>query len=360
MYRKAVTVLSIAHPFSPAGRDAVGGAEQILAALDAALVRAGHCSLVVACEGSTCKGTLIPTPCWTKIDVGAYEPAHRIVRETVQEALRRYPVDVVHFHGLDFAAYLPPPGLPALATLHLPPHLYPPEALFPKRPDTWLHCVSESQQSACPPGMPLLPLLPNGVDLHVFRPRPHKRPFTLALGRICPEKGFHLSMDAARRAGLPLLIGGETFPYPEHQRYYAEEIEPRLGDGCRFLGPLGLARKRRLLAAARCLVVPSQTPETSSLVAMEALASGTPVVAFRAGALPDIVEEGRTGFLVDSVEEMAEALRKAESLHPRECRRAAEERFSADTMIGRYLDLYHRLTEREEPSVSVLAGSVYA
>lgn len=360
MYLKAVTILSIAYPFAPVGPDAVGGAEQILTTLDAALARAGHRSLVIACEGSTCAGTLIPTPAWREIDATTYEPAHRAMRDAVADTIRRYPVDVVHYHGLDFAAYLPPPGPPVLATLHLAPDRYPPQALDPERPRTWLHCVSESQQSACPDGIPLLPPIPNGVDLGVFRPRRHKRTFVLALGRVCPEKGFHLAIDAARRARIPLLIGGETFPYEKHQSYYDMEIESRLGCGVRFLGPLGLDRKRRLLAAARCLVVASQTPETSSLVAMEALAAGTPVVAFRVGALPEIVEPGRTGFLVDSVEEMAEALRKVALLDPRECRRAAEERFSAETMIGRYFDLYHRLAGGSEPLVPVLAGSAHA
>jgi glycosyltransferase involved in cell wall biosynthesis len=360
MYRKAVTVLSIAYPFSPVGPDTVGGAEQILTALDAALVRAGHRSLVIAAEGSTCAGTLIPTPAWPEIREATWKEAHRVMRDAVADTIRRYPVDVVHVHGLDFASYLPPPGPPVLATLHLAPDRYPPHALRPERPRTWLHCVSDSQQSACPEGIPLLPPIPNGIDLGVFRPRRHKRPFALTLGRVCPEKGFHLAIDAACRARVPLLIGGETFPYEEHTSYYQMEIESRLGCGVRFLGPLGLDRKRRLLAAARCLVVPSQTPETSSLVTMEALASGTPVVAFRAGALPEIVEEGRTGFLADTVDEMAEALRKAESLDPRECRRAAEERFSAETMIERYFDLYQRLADGKELPVPALAGSVYA
>lgn len=358
--RTLLTILNVAYPFAPVGPDAVGGAEQILTALDSALVRAGHRSLVIACEGSSCKGALIPTPGWTTIDEATYRPAHRAVREAVAEAVRRYPVDVVHFHGLDFAAYLPPSGPPALATLHLAPDRYPPQALWPERPRTWLHCVSEAQHRTCPEGAPLLPPVPNGVDLEAFRPRGPSRAFALSLGRICPPKGFHLALDAAGRAGVPLVLGGEVFPYEDHLRYFREEIEPRLGDGHRFLGPLGLARKRRLLAAARCLVIPSQVAETSSLVAMEALACGTPVVAFRVGALPEIVEPGRTGFLVDTVEEMAEAIRAAETIDRRECRRAAEERFASERMIGRYLDLYYRLAAGEEPPVPALAGSAYA
>ncbi|HEX9941659.1 MAG TPA: glycosyltransferase [Thermoanaerobaculia bacterium] len=340
---KALTVLSVAYPFAPVGSDAVGGAEQVLTMLDEALVRAGHRSLVVACEGSVCQGTLIPTPRWDLQDEAVYAAAHERHRQAIVGALTRWPVDLVHLHGLDFASYLPPPGPPVLATLHLAPHLYSREALFPARPGTWLHAVSETQHRACPAGAPLLDPIPNGVDLQVLRPAGRKRGFALALGRICHEKGFHLALDAAKAAGVPLLLGGEVFPYPEHQRHFREEIAPRLDPLRRFLGPLGLRRKRRLLAAARCLLAPSRIAEACPLVVMEALACGTPVIAFRSGALPEIVEHGRTGLLVEDEKEMAEALRRVDALDPAECRRAAEERFSAKRMTGRYLGLYQRL-----------------
>ena len=132
-----------------------------------------------------------------------------------------------------------------------------------------------------------------------------KHGFAIALGRICPEKGFHLAIETAKMTDTSLLIGGPAYPYAEQERYFCEEVVPRLGAKRRFLGPVGFARKRRLLSGARCLVVPSLAPETSALVAMEALACGRPVVAFPVGALPEIVEHGRNGFLVRDVEEMA-------------------------------------------------------
>lgn len=141
----------------------------------------------------------------------------------------------------------------------------------------------------------------------------------------------------------PPPAGGRGLPYPAHEDYFRTEIEPRLDRSRRFIGPVGFERKRRLLTAARCLVVPSLAPETSSLVAMEALACGTPVVAFPAGALPEIVEHGRTGFLAADEREMAGAIRAASGLSAEDCRAAARERFDLEDMAARYFDLYRQV-----------------
>jgi hypothetical protein len=343
-----LTVLSVGFALAPVGLDAVGGSEQILAQLDRALVRAGRRSLVVAPEGSRVAGTLIATPPPPAVlDDAAREAAWAHHRRAIAEALERWPVDLVHLHGLDFDAYLPPAGVPVLVTLHLPPAWYARGALTPNRPDTWLHCVSEAQQRDCPPGVMLLPPISNGVPVEELAAVRHaRRGFALMLGRVCEEKGFHHALDAAKLADVPLVAAGEVAGYPEHQRYYREEVVPRLGARRRFLGPLGFARKRRLLSAARCLLVPSTAPETSSLVAMEALACGTPVVAFAAGALPEIVEHGRTGFLVEDTAGMADAIRTAHTIDPELCRRTARERFSAEAMTARYLERYAGIVER--------------
>jgi glycosyltransferase involved in cell wall biosynthesis len=188
----------------------------------------------------------------------------------------------------------------------------------------------------------LLRPIENGVAPQLFA-RHAKRGFALMLGRICSEKGVHIAIDAAKRADVTLLIGGEVFAYEDHRRYFEEEVRPRLDGRRRFLGPVGLNRKRRLLAAARCLLIPSLAEETSSLVAREALAAGTPVVAFDRGALRETVEHGRTGYLVRDVAEMAEAIARVECLDPDTCRLIARQRFSSQRMIEQYLAVYHRL-----------------
>lgn len=345
------TVLSIAYPLAVVGADAAGGAEQILARLDRALTEAGHESVVVAADGSSVAGTLVATPRLTgPLDQARFRSQHERHREAIAAALRRWPVDLVHMHGVDFDHYLPRDNPPTLVTLHLPPEWYAPGALRPGRPNVRLHCVSRAQRLRCPPDADLLDDIPNGVPVAELDLRVPRRGHALALGRICPEKGFHLALDAAARAGVPLVLAGQVHSYPEHERYFREMIAPRLNGRRRFVGPVGFPRKRELLASARCLLVTSQASETSSLVAMEALACGTPVVALSRGALPEIVEHGRTGFLVEDVAGMADAIRAADGLDPDVCRAAAGERFPDSRMIERYFSVYRSLIGGSVPA----------
>jgi glycosyltransferase involved in cell wall biosynthesis len=349
-----LSVLSVAYPLAPVSQDAVGGAEQVLAALDAALVEAGHRSIVVACEGSQVRGTLMAVPAETGLlDDAARDRAQHRHREAIETALNRWPIDLVHMHGIDFSRYLPD-HVPTLVTLHLPLDWYPPDALRPARDDLWLHAVSQSQHVLAPPGSRLRPPILNGVDVDALARHHAKREFALVLGRICPEKGIHLALAAARRADVPLIVAGKVFRYAWHEGYFAQEIAPRLDARRRFIGPLDFVRKRRFLNAARCLVVPSLVAETSSLVAMEALACGTPVVAFPNGALADVVEDGRTGFLVRDVQEMAEAIVAARELDPAVCREAARQRFSIDRMIEGYMSAYRSLAAMREHPLAAL------
>lgn len=344
----ALTVLQVAFPFAPVGINAVGGAEQVLSACDAAVVQAGHRSIVIACEGSRTQGQLLAVPQVARADdPGTRAAAQRRHKCMIEDAIARVGVDVIHCHGIDFDAYLPREGVNVLVTLHLDPSTYSRDALTPKRHGTYFNCVSHHQHRRCQRVQNLLAPITNGIDIErlapdVGTPRRH----ALVLARICPEKGIHLAIQAAKRADIDLVIAGEVFSYTDHERYFGEQVRPLLDERRVFVGPVGFAEKRRLLQGARCLLVPSLIAETSSLVAMEALACGTPVIAFRRGAIPEIIEDGVTGFLVDGPDEMAEALQKLDLLREADCLRAARQRFSAKRMADEYLRVYGELAHK--------------
>lgn len=340
-----LTVLNVAYPLAPVGPHEVGGAEQVLSRLDRALTSVGHNSIVIATSDSTVYGrhVQIPrAPAW--YDHDAILRARQSCCDVLQDTLSVHDIDVVHMHGIDFAEYLPPSGVPVLATLHLPIPWYPPRALRPARPATWLNCVSQTQHEACPPSSCLIESIGNGVTVDE-RPLAQKGSYALVLGRICPEKGVHVAMNAAARARIPLVIAGKVFPYPAHLEYFEHAVRPRLNPMHRYIGPIGGEKKRRILEAACCLIVASLVPETSSLVAMEALAAGTPVVAFAKGALPEVIDHGKTGLLVSDEDEMVGALGEVHRLSSQACRATARERFDVHRMVDQYFAVYDKIAQ---------------
>ena len=352
-----LTIISVAYPLAPVRRDAVGGAEQIVSLIDRGLVSRGHRSIVIACQGSSVAGELLETPrvhgCLNHAERGRMT---RHYRDVLDAAVSHRQIDVVHLHGHDFDAYLPAPGVPVLATLHLPPELIVADLERLRRPATWINGVSEVHHARLPQTPSMLPPIENGIELDDLPRHVRRREFVLALGRICPEKGFHLAIDAARLARMPLVLGGMVFSYEVHQRYFEREVLPRFDRDRRFVGALSITKRRRLLNSARCVVIPSLVEETSSLVAMEAMACGTPVIAFATGALPSMVEDGVTGFIVRTVEEMADAIHRVHTISSDICQARARTRFSVDRMVEQYLERYRWMIWQRRRRMSDVTG----
>ena len=188
-----------------------------------------------------------------------------------------------------------------------------------------------------------LPVVQNGIDVEAFSSHLARGKGLLWLGRICPEKGVDIALRVAHRVRRSLTIAGPVHPFEPHQTYFRQQVEPLLDEQRRYLGPVSLPQKRELLSQADCVLIPSLAAETSSLVAMEAAASGTPVIAFSKGALPEVIEHGKTGFLVGNEEEMADALQQAHTISPEVCRQEAGRRFCFQAMVERYLSLYEEI-----------------
>ncbi len=157
-----LVVLNVAYPFASVAPDALG-AEKILAQLDAALTQSGHESIVMACEGSATEGILLATPKPSAIiDQAECRRIHEQYRFTLQSFLKKWPIDLIHMHGVDFYEYLPPPGIPVLVTLHSPIDQYPESIFHLDRPQTFLHCVSSHQRAACPSSANILDEMETG------------------------------------------------------------------------------------------------------------------------------------------------------------------------------------------------------
>jgi glycosyltransferase involved in cell wall biosynthesis len=182
----------------------------------------------------------------------------------------------------------------------------------------------------------------HGVDLDRYPYDEGSGGYLAFLGRMCPEKGPHRAIDIARRAGAPLRIAAKMRE-PAERAFFEAFVEPQLGGDIEYVGELGFADKLALLGEAVALLNPIAWPEPFGLVMVEALACGTPVLALAAGSAPEIVLDGRTGFLADSVELLAARVAAVGDLDRRLCRSSVEAHFSAEAMVREHVRIYKRM-----------------
>lgn len=338
-----ISILNVAYPFAEVSSKTAGGAEQALMAIDRALVKQGYNSTVIARKHSDVAGKLIELDCKDEnIELEVKEETYRELKAKLDIFLQNNNVDLIHFHGLDFINYMPKVKIPILVTLHLPLNWYNEESF--STPGIYFNCVSHYQFLRAKNNYPVNTFIENGVIIPDSISNKNNGSYAFSMGRICFEKGYHLAIDAAKIAQIPFLLAGRVYPYSEHLLYYQTKVLPHIiSKNCRFVGEADVCLKRHLFNFAKCLLVPSLVEETSSLVAMEAMANGVPVVAFKAGALNDIVKNGENGYLVQDVIEMAKAINEVDKISPEICHSIAKKNYSVDRMTSQYLDLYKKL-----------------
>jgi glycosyltransferase involved in cell wall biosynthesis len=255
--------------------------------------------------------------------------------------LRQQPPSVIHSH-LEAAAgfWALAPAAPLVITIHTP--------LFPMKRDYLLsfpkaHLVAVSAfQARQLQGHPRLHLIPHGLDLADYPFQAVKEDFLLFLGRIYPDKGLHTAIHLARESGTRLVIAGPVFE-PDRP-YFDGQIRDHIdGEQIVYLGPADHARKVDLMQRARALVLPLEVDETFGLAMLEAMACGTPVLAYDRGAVPEVVAHGETGFAVHTYVELRESLKLLAGLNPRRCRERVAQNFSRDTMVAAYMKLYEKM-----------------
>jgi glycosyltransferase involved in cell wall biosynthesis len=347
-------ILYISYPLLTVSDASAGGAEQVLWTLEREMARRGVHTTVAASAGSSVAGELFVTgeACAAIDDFERRDREHqeKIIEFVRQRAEQGRSFDLVHDMSGSFWKQAARVSAPTLATLHLPRSFYAPESFQNVPPNVSFNCVSHSQAQSFGDLTNLLGVAPNGIPLDRFRAEPgsevngEPRQGLLWLGRICEEKAPHLALDIAKRAGTAITVAGQVYPFSYHQQYFEREVAPRLGriSHARFVSSPSMRQKLELLRGAQALLITSQVDETSSLVAMEAAASGTPVIAFRRGALAEVVRHGVTGFVVESSEHAVEACGCVKEISGEACIAYAQENFSGGQMADGYSRLYAR------------------
>src|SRR5580658_589641 len=249
--------------------------------------------------------------------------------------------DLIHSH-YDFMAlsYTRLVRTPVLTTIHgfSSPQIMP---VYQKYRDGYFVSISDSDRA---PGLNYLATVYNGIDvsLYPFQESPGEE--LIFLGRIHPDKGVHLAIAVARLSGLPLLIAGII----QDKEYFEKQVKPYLDDrDIRYIGPVDVAGKNQLFSRARALLHLNTIPERFGLVLAEANAAGVPVIAMDLGSCREVIEDGRTGFLVDGVDRAAQALERVSEIDRRVCRQRVRQRFSIETMVRAYELVYQTIFERE-------------
>jgi glycosyltransferase involved in cell wall biosynthesis len=326
-----------------------GGTERVVCYLTEELVRLGH-QVTLFASGDSVTRAELDAACarslWADPDCHDEQTPQILQLERVLQRASEF--DIIHFH-IDAIHYPMSRRLrtPHLTTLHGQLDFPGLQALYDEFDDLPLVSISNSQRRPLPQalwcgtvyhGLPL--------NLHTYSPGPGD--YFAFLGRICPDKGIEPAIEIAKRLNVPLKIAARIDRSAGD--YYRDQIVPLLDHPLvEYIGEIGEHEKDAFLGGARALLFPIDWPEPFGLVMIEAMACGTPVIATRCGAAPELVDDGLTGFCVDGLDALVEAAARVHTIDRRRCRATFEQRFSASRMARDYLRTYANLPERGTP-----------
>lgn len=334
----------LAPPWIPVPSPGYGGVESVVDVLTETLVRRGHEVTLFCAPGSRSSArivTLLEESHPEEIERSLYEVDH-VARAFEEIDLAAYDqrFDVVHDHcGFTALAMADRIDTPLVHTLH--GQFTTSTAAFYARHGhkAALVGISRAQLESGPASLETVGAIPNPIDVQAWPLREHKDDYLLWIGRMTVEKGPHRAIAAARIADAPLVLAGVI--QPGQQAFFDREIAPHLdGERVRFVGEVGGSAKRSLFAGARALLMPIRWEEPFGMVMVEALACGTPVIAFPEGAARELVIEGQTGFLVKDEQAMGTAVDRLSSIAARDCRRWVAEHCDVDVVAAAYESAY--------------------
>lgn len=322
-----------------------GGTERVVSWLTEDLVRRGHDVTLFASADSETSAELVPViPRALRLDPNVKDchPYNLLLLDRAYQQAEEF--DVLHFH-IDMIHY---PLFRQMAnrvvtTLHGQldfPDLKPFYRAFEEMP---LVSISNTQRKPLPP-VNWLGTVYHGLPKDLYRPYLSNAGYLAFLGRICPEKGIEDAIAIAKRTGTPLKIAAKVDK--ADRAYFERTVEPLLSDPLiEFLGEVNDREKNELLGNALAMLFPICWPEPFGLVMIEAAACGTPVIAYPCGSVPEIIEEGVTGFIVQNVDQAVHAVARAWMLDRAHIRNRFEQRFTVEQMTAKYLDVYSRLVD---------------
>ena len=325
-----------------------GGTERVISYLTEEFVKQGHEVTLFASGDSETLADLRPA-CLraTRLDGGKIvDPVAPHVRMLEMVAQEAKDFDIVHFH----VGYLHFPvtrrlNIASVTTLHGRLDIADIHPVFRDFEEMPLVSISDAQREAMP-WANWVGTVYHGLPEDLYAPKEEPGGYLAFLGRICPEKRVDRAIEIAKRVGIPLKIAAKVDD--GDRAYFEAEIRKLLDNAfVEFVGEIGEREKSDFLGNARALLFPIDWPEPFGLAMIEAMACGTPVIAFRMGSVPEIIEEGETGFVVENLDAAVEAVELAGTLDRRVCRQGFEKRFSARRMCSDYLAIYSQLTFRE-------------
>ncbi len=320
-----------------------GGTERVVSFLTEELVAMGHDVTLFASGDSVTSAKLEPVwPRALRLDTTIRDSTapHVLLMEHVRRVAADF--DVLHFHTDYWAASLfSRQPVPSITTLHGRLDLPELKPVYAGLPPMNLVAISESQRQPLPEGNFVGTVL-HGLPENLLMPMPGEKKYVAFLGRICPEKRADRAIRIARAAGMNLRIAAKVDRVDAE--YYETTIRPMLGHDAELIGEIDDRAKPGFLSGAQALLMPIDWPEPFGLVMIEAMACGTPVIAWNHGSVPEIIEDGVTGFIVESEPEAAAALARVHTLDRRRIRAEFEARFTARRMAADYLKIYQRIS----------------
>ncbi|MGZ4231863.1 MAG: glycosyltransferase family 4 protein [Solirubrobacteraceae bacterium] len=337
-------IAMLAPPWISVPAPGYGGVESVVSTLTEALVRRGHHVTLFCAPGSVSRATvvtLLKESHPDEIERSLYEVDHvgRAFDE-IDLATNGDRFDVVHDHcgftGLAMAGRI---DTPLVHTLHGPFTAQTAAFYAAHGHKGTLVGISRAQLASAPPELGSIAVIPNPIDLRVWPLQERKGDYLLWVGRMTPEKGPHRAIAAARAVDVPLVLAGVI--QPGQQAFFDREVAPHIdGEAVSFVGEVGGSAKRSLFARARGLLMPIRWNEPFGMVMLEALACGTPVIAFSEGAACELVIEGKTGFLVDDVRAMADAIGQLPRIDAKDCRAWVSQHCDIEVVAAAYERTY--------------------